>query len=111
MALQRFKLVFFVPPVALTACTTAIFATGAGRYPGPGGYSEVCFTTRGTGQFRPGDSANPHIGKVGELEEVDEYRVEIMCLGRDVVVKAVEALKRAHPYEEVAYEVYKLEDI
>ncbi|KAF2738014.1 hypothetical protein EJ04DRAFT_509959 [Polyplosphaeria fusca] len=107
---QKFKLVYFVPLSALSATKTAIFAAGAGRYPGPGGYTECAFTTHGTGQFRPGDAANPHIGKVGELEEVEEARVETICLGREVVVKVVEALKRAHPYEEVAYEVYRVED-
>lgn len=48
----------------------------------------------GTGQFRPGDAANPHIGKVGELEEVPEARVETLCIGGGVVRKAVEALKK-----------------
>ncbi|TFK99307.1 GTP cyclohydrolase 1 type 2/Nif3 [Pterulicium gracile] len=109
-ALQRFKLVFYVPPSAVAACKTAIFAAGAGRYPGPGGYTEVCFTTKGVGQFRPGNSANPHIGKVGELEDVEEVRVETLCVGRDVTKEAVEALKKAHPYEEPAYEVFKMED-
>lgn len=47
----------------------------------------------GTGQFRPGDSANPHIGSLGRLEQVEEARVETMCLGEDVATKAVEALK------------------
>ncbi|XXG98305.1 Transmembrane nucleoporin [Hypoxylon texense] len=65
----------------------------------------------GTGQFRPGDAANPHIGKVGELKEVPEARVEMLCVGGSVVRKAVEALKKAHPYEEPGYEVYRLEDI
>ncbi|KAF1993321.1 hypothetical protein P154DRAFT_527832 [Amniculicola lignicola CBS 123094] len=108
---QRFKLVFYVPPVALNACKTAIFAAGAGRYPGPGGYTECAFVSKGTGQFRPGDSANPNIGKVGELEHVEEMKVETICVGRDIAVKAVEALKKAHPYEEPAYEVYKMEDL
>ena len=48
----------------------------------------------GTGQFRPGDAAKPDIGKIGELEEVQEARVETLCLSEDVVRKAVEALKR-----------------
>ncbi|OAK95246.1 hypothetical protein IQ06DRAFT_381721 [Phaeosphaeriaceae sp. SRC1lsM3a] len=109
--LVKYKIVFFVPPSALTACKSAIFKAGAGRFPGPGGYTECCFTSRGTGQFRPGDAANPHIGKVGELEEVDEYRVEAICIGKDTTLKAVEELKKAHPYEEPAYEVYKLEDM
>lgn len=89
---QKYKLIFFVPPSSLSACKTAIFNAGAGRYPGPGNYTEACFQSQGTGQFRPGSTANPHIGKAGELETVDEVRVETICLGRDVVVKAVEAL-------------------
>ncbi|PSN62620.1 hypothetical protein BS50DRAFT_124756 [Corynespora cassiicola Philippines] len=108
---QKFKLVFFVPPANANACKTAIFAAGAGRFPGPAGYTECCFMSKGTGQFRPGDAANPHIGKVGELEEVEEVRIEAICLGRETAVKAVEALKKAHPYEEPAYEVYKMEDL
>ncbi|KAF1956853.1 structural toxin protein RtxA [Byssothecium circinans] len=107
----RFKLIFFVPSAALSACKTAVFGAGAGRFPGPAGYTECAFTSRGVGQFRPGDAANPHIGKVGELEEVEEVRVETICVGRDTAIKAVEALKKAHPYEEPAYEVYKMEDL
>jgi hypothetical protein len=92
--IARFKLIFFVPPSALAACKSAIFAAGAGRYPGPGNYTECCWFALGTGQFRPGDAAKPNIGKVGELEEVQEARVETLCFGEDVVRKAVEALKK-----------------
>jgi hypothetical protein len=125
----RFKLVFRVPTSGLAACKTAIFSVGAGRHPGEL-YSECCFTLVGTGQFRPGDKANPHIGQPGTLEEVQEARVEALCVGEDVVKEAVKALKRwvidqpacycivpdrdlissAHPYERPSYEVYKLED-
>lgn len=93
-ALQKFTLVFFAPSSAVTGCKTAIFAAGAGRYPGPGNYTECCWTTLGTGQFRPGDAANPNIGKVGQKEEVEEVRVETLCVGEDIARKAVEALKR-----------------
>lgn len=92
MSLQKYKLIFFVPPSSLSACKTAIFNAGAGRYPGPGNYTEACFQSQGTGQFRPGKSANPNIGTPGELESVDEVRVETICVGREVAVKAVEAL-------------------
>jgi hypothetical protein len=92
--ITKFKLVFHVPPSALTACKEAIFAAGAGRYPGKGNYTECCFVTMGTGQFRPGDTANPHIGSLGKLEEVQEARVETLCVGEDVARKAVEALKK-----------------
>lgn len=90
-SITRYKLIFHVPTTALSACKAAIFAAGAGRYPN---YYECCWTTIGTGQFRPGDTANPHIGKVGALEEVEEARVETLCVGEEVVRRAVEALKK-----------------
>lgn len=89
----RFKLVFTVPQASLAKCKAAIFAAGAGNYPGPGGYTECCFTTPGTGQFRPGKSANPNIGTPGKVEEVEEVRCETLCVGPEVAKKAVEALK------------------
>ncbi|KAJ6257801.1 hypothetical protein Dda_7590 [Drechslerella dactyloides] len=106
----RFKLVFLVPIPALEACKTAVFAAGAGRYPGPGNYTECAWVSVGTGQFRPGDTANPHLGEVGKLEKVEEARVETLCMGEDIARKAVQALKSAHPYEEPAYDVIKVEN-
>ncbi|KAH6657565.1 GTP cyclohydrolase 1 type 2/Nif3 [Truncatella angustata] len=106
-AFTRFKLVFFVPPSSVEQCKSAIFAAGAGRYPA---YTECAWTSLGTGQFRPGDNANPNIGNVGQLEHTEEVRVEILCRGEDVTKKSVEALKKAHPYEEPSYDVYRLED-
>ncbi|KAH7327787.1 GTP cyclohydrolase 1 type 2/Nif3 [Stachybotrys elegans] len=103
----RFQLVFHVPVAALEACKTAIFAAGAGRYPE---YSECCFTVIGTGQFRPGAGANPHIGERGKAETVEEARVEAICVGEEVARNAVAALKKAHPYEEPSYSVLRLED-
>lgn len=93
-ATARFKLIFRVPETGLEACKSAIFAVGAGRYPGPGKYTECCWTVIGTGQFRPGESANPNIGNRGVLEKVQEARVETLCVGEEVAKKAVEALKR-----------------
>lgn len=92
-AAPRFKLIFYVPPAALEACKDAVFAAGAGCFPGQGNYSEWCWTTDGIGQFRPGDNANPHIGTVGILEKVLETKVETLCVGEDVTRKVVEALK------------------
>jgi len=94
MSVQKYKLIFFVPPSSLSICKIAIFAAGAGRYPGPGNYTEACFQTLGEAQFRPGKNANPNIGTPGELEMVDEMRVETICLGKDTVREAVEALLR-----------------
>lgn len=90
---DRYKLIFFTPPQHLPEIKKAIFAAGAGRYPGQGGYTEVCFTTAGASQFRPGSTASPHLGEPGKLEQVDEVRCETLCVGRDVVTEAVEALK------------------
>ncbi len=94
MATTKYKLVFFCPFSALNAVKAAVFATGAGRYPGPGNYTECAWETAGTGQFRPGDTAHPNIGKVGVLEKVAEMRVETLCLGEECAKKAVEALKK-----------------
>ncbi|KAJ5087863.1 NGG1p interacting factor 3 NIF3 [Penicillium angulare] len=107
---DRYKLVFFVPPSDLEACKEAIFATGAGSFPG-GKYTKCCFQTNGTGQFLPSQDANPAIGSVGTLEHCEEVKAEIMCLGREVMLDAVQALIKAHPYEEVAYEVYRMENV
>lgn len=59
-----------------------------------GKYSMVSFESPGIGQFLPGEGAQPNIGEVGKLERVEEMRVEVLCVGRDVMVGAVEALKR-----------------
>ncbi|KAE8148996.1 hypothetical protein BDV25DRAFT_8444 [Aspergillus avenaceus] len=108
--MPSYRLIFFVPPSALAPCKAAIFAAGAGRYPGQGNYTECCWTTPGTAQFRPGDTASLHIGQVGELEMTEEIRVEALCAGEDVARRAVEALKKAHPYERPSYGVYKMEE-
>ncbi len=101
-----YKLAFFVPIDVAEGVKEAVFATGAGRI---GDYEACCFQTRGSGQFRPLAGADPHIGQVGELAHVDELKVELVCSDA-VIHEAVAALKAAHPYEEPAYEVWKLAD-
>ncbi|KAI9793639.1 MAG: hypothetical protein M1835_007111 [Candelina submexicana] len=111
ISLERFTLTFTVPTAYLSACKEAIFSAGAGQqYPGSGHYTHVCFETPGICQFKPEKGAQPNIGTVGELVRVEEIKVEVLCVGREVVRRAVEKLKEAHPYEEVAYGVVKLED-
>ncbi|EPE07589.1 structural toxin protein [Ophiostoma piceae UAMH 11346] len=107
----KYQFSFIVPLANLEECKAAIFAAGAGSYPGEGNYTEACWTVlNGIGQFRPGATANPHIGTVGELETLEEARVMTLCVGEDIARAAVAALKKAHPYEEPAYAVVKLED-
>ncbi|KAI1931990.1 hypothetical protein LOZ58_005558 [Ophidiomyces ophidiicola] len=105
---RKYKLVFFAPLSHVETCKEAVFATGAGTQ---GNYSKACFQSLGTGQFLPQDGANPHIGKLGVVEKVEEMRVELLCVGRETMLKAVEALLKAHPYEEPGWEVYKLENV
>jgi len=102
-----YKLAFFVPTEDADSVKEAVFETGAGRI---GDYEACCFQTRGTGQFRPLQGADPHIGEVGELTYVDELKVELVCED-DRIQAAIAALKLAHPYEEVAYDVWALADL
>jgi hypothetical protein len=96
------KLVWFVPEDALDATRSAVFAAGAGRI---GDYERCSWYTRGTGTFRPLDGADPAVGEVGREERVPELRVETV-VPVAVMGDVVRALLDAHPYEEVAYELY-----
>ncbi|WP_210396481.1 YqfO family protein [Motiliproteus sediminis] len=102
-----YKLCFFVPEAELELVKKAVFASGAGQI---GNYDHCCWQVLGEGQFRPLQGSQPAIGALGSLERVPEYRVELVC-DDDKIAAAVAALKRAHPYEEVAYDVIKLADI
>lgn len=100
-----YQLIFYVPTPHLEAVKEALFNVGAGRYRK---YDKCCWQIKGKGQFRPLDSSNPFIGKVNELEEVEEYKVE-MIVKDELVKAAVAALKKVHPYEEPAYSVLRSE--
>jgi len=100
------KLVVFVPPASLEVVRSALFAAGAGQI---GAYERCSWYTAGTGTFLPREGADPAIGEVGREERVSELRVETV-VPADRAVDAVRALLAAHPYEEVAYELYPLVD-
>ncbi len=102
-----YKLCFFVPAAFAEKVKQAVFETGAGRL---GNYENCAWQTSGQGQFKPLAAATPFIGSKGQLEYVEELRVELLCT-EDNVRNAVAALKRAHPYECAAYDVVKLEDM
>lgn len=102
--MELYKLVFFVPESHLELVKRSIFEAGAGAI---GDYDSCCWQVKGEGQFRPLKSSNPYIGKLNQLEVVEEFRVELVC--RDEKIRdAVTALKKTHPYEEPAYDVVKL---
>lgn len=99
-----YHLYFYVPKSDLEAVKEALFAAGAGTI---GEYERCCWQTKGEGQFCPKSRANPHIGKIDQLEHVSEYKVE-MVFPDHFLNKVINALKLAHPYEEPAFGVIQL---
>ena len=98
------KLVVFVPAEALDAVRDAVFAAGAGRI---GDYERCSWYTEGTGTFYGGESTDPSVGEKGREERVLELRLETV-FPEDRQDEVVAALRRAHPYEEPAFDVYPL---
>ena len=101
----KYKLVVYVPVANAADVRNAIGSAGGGRL---GKYSHCSFSSRGTGHFKPGQGADPHIGEVGKLEFVEEERIEV-TLDAEIVGDVIAAVKSSHPYEEVAYDLYPLE--
>jgi len=101
------KLVVFVPADAAEGVRRAVTGAGAGAI---GAYDSCTFSTPGEGRFRPLDGADPAVGRVGELEVVEEVRVEAVY-PRALRGQVVEALRAAHPYEEPAFDLVELADV
>lgn len=101
---QLLKLVVFVPSSHIETVRTAICDIGAGAI---GAYSHCTFASKGTGTFLPSKNTSPFIGRQGELSEVDEYRLETI-IPKSIENQILQALFAAHPYEEVAYDIYPL---
>lgn len=100
------KIIFFVPLNSAEKVKNALFDAGAGKI---GDYDRCSFETEGQGQFRPLVGANPHIGTHGDLEQIRELKVELVCDDR-YIRRSLKALLDSHPYEEVAFEVYQVMD-
>lgn len=105
MEKAMFQLIFYVPATHLEKVKNTLFSVGAGKY---NNYDQCCWQIEGKGQFRPLKSSSPFIGSPGRLEKMDEYRVE-MVVKDELIKTAVAALLNAHPYEEPAYSVLKIE--
>lgn len=98
------KLVTFVPADHVDAIRDALAHVGAGQI---GDYSHCTYMLHGQGTFIPGDSTQPTIGKRGLLKKVDEVRMEmVMPVNRMDMI--VELLRKVHPYEEPAFDIYPL---
>lgn len=100
------KIACYIPKEHVKSVSESMFQAGAGTI---GNYSECGFGTSGMGTFRPNDAANPFLGEKNQLEFVDEVKFEAVCPNH-LVRKVVSAMKTAHPYEEVAYEVYAMQN-
>ncbi|ROM90067.1 YqfO family protein [Pseudomonas brassicacearum] len=101
-----YKLGFFVPQSHVEVVKGAVFAAGGGRI---GAYDHCSWQVLGLGQFRPLDGSQPFIGQAGLVEQVEEWKVELV-VSDELIGSVVAALKQSHPYETPAYEVWRLED-
>lgn len=101
------KIVVFVPETHTDIVREAMGKAGAGII---GNYSYCTFSSKGVGRFKPDTGANPHIGEVGKFEEVVEERIETVC-SREKLEAVIKAIKEVHPYDEVALDIYPLENI
>jgi dinuclear metal center YbgI/SA1388 family protein len=100
------KLVTFIPEDHLDKVRDVIFEAGAGII---GNYDMCSFSTQGTGSFRGGDSTHPFVGKKSEIHFEKEVRFETILFSH-IKNRVISALLGAHPYEEVAYDIYPLEN-
>jgi len=101
---RQCKIVVFVPDGDLKNVSDALFTAGAGHI---GQYSQCSFRLAGTGTFFGSDATNPTVGQKGRREEAAEWRLEALCPETNVE-QAIAAMRRAHSYEEPAYDVYSL---
>lgn len=102
-----YQISFYVPESDLEIVKNAMFDAGAGQF---NNYENCAWQTTGVGQFKPIGDANPTIGILDELEAVEEYKVEMLC-AETTIESVISAMKFAHPYEQVAYTVVKMENL
>ena len=98
------KLAVYVPKANTNQVAAALFKAGAGQI---GLYDQASFRSSGQGSFRPLSGANPSIGEVGELERVEEDKLEVV-VPRVLAKAALQAARQVHPYEEMAYDLYDI---
>lgn len=101
-----YKICVYVPEKSVEKVKQALFEAGAGRL---GNYDSCCWQSTGIGQFRPLQNSNPAIGTLNTVELVAEVKIELLCAD-ELIKQAVIAIRNSHPYEEPAYDVWRLED-
>jgi len=100
------KIAVFVPVDSIDVVREAMTRVGAGFI---GNYRDCSFMSKGTGIFRPLEGSNPSKGKIGELNKIEEFRLETIVSESDLDM-VINAMIEAHPYEEVAYDVFNVEN-
>lgn len=101
------RLITFAPHDKAEAVRAAVFAAGAGQI---GKYSECSFNSRGTGTFKAEEGADPYVGEIGKQHSEEETKIEIVFPAY-MEAQVVEALIKAHPYEEVAYDIFVMANV
>ena len=104
---KLYKLVVFVPQTHLEKVRIAVSNAGAGKI---GKYDNCSFMASGIGTYRPLKGSRPFKGKIGKLTRIGEARLEV-TVSNNNLKKVIAAMKKVHPYEEIAYDIYKLENI
>ncbi len=102
-----YKICVYVPEKSVEKVKLALFDAGAGKI---GHYDCCCWQTEGIGQFRPLQNSKPAMGSLNEIEHVKEVKIELVCED-DLMKTVIQAMKQSHPYEEPAFDVWKLEDL
>jgi dinuclear metal center YbgI/SA1388 family protein len=103
---NQFKLAVFVPKDSLEKVAASIFEAGGGII---GEYKNCSFRTQGVGTFKGSNKSNPSVGKKGRYEKADEIKLEVI-VDSWKLNGVISAMFKAHPYEEVAYDIYPLEN-
>jgi len=102
--MKKVKIVVFVPKTHTDIVRQAMGDAGAGII---GNYSHCSYSVDGVGRYKPMEGAKPFIGVVGKFEEVEEERIEYVC-DKDKAKEVIAAMRKVHPYEEVAFDIYPL---
>ena len=100
------KLICHVPEENKEIVLNAMFNAGAGEI---GNYSECSFENKGIGKYTPNEFSNPHDGEIGKKSIVNEFKIEVL-VPEFAIQKVIADMKRVHPYEEVAYDIIRLEN-
>jgi hypothetical protein len=104
---KNVKLVIFVPLTHCNIVREVLGNAGAGKI---GNYDFCSFSTRGTGRYIGNEKSDPAIGKAMEYESAEEEKIEVL-VPRDILEYVLISVRKVHPYEEVAYDIYTIEDL